>query len=240
MMKKTLSLLLLITTGILLVQAQEVTPVTILPVEEMPKAEKFLPDYPKLTDPLFYNDLVQYEKGKALRETPRGQQAHDDATLKVDYFLKRFGEAMGCEMTAETHPAMATFIFSTYRTARLSIQSAKDYYKRRRPYSQFKEPSGVPEEERENDLTSYPSGHTIRAWAIALALVGIDPAHQDEIMKVGYELGQSRVIVGFHYQSDVDAARLAGSAAFARMCVEPVWQKLYQKAKKELEKSRKQ
>ena len=215
-------------------QAQEnVTPIKILGVEDMPKAEAFLPMYPLLTDPLYYNDMIQYQRGKELRDTPRGQQAKEDASLKVDYFLKRFGEAMGRDLNSADYPELATFVYSTFTTVRMSIQSAKDYYKRRRPYSQFQEPSGVPAEELKDDLTSYPSGHTVRAWAIALALVGIDPAHQNEILKVGYELGQSRVIVGFHYQSDVEAARLAGSAAFARLCTEPLWQELFQKAKKE-------
>jgi acid phosphatase (class A) len=70
---------------------------------------------------------------------------------------------------------------------------------------------------------------------VALALVSIDPEHQNEILKTGYEIGQSRVIAGYHYQSDVDAARLAGSAAFARLSSEPVFQELFRKAKAEFD-----
>ena len=47
-------------------------------------------------------------------------------------------------------------------------------------------------------------------------------------------MGQSRVIAGFHYQSDVDAARLAASAAFARLCAEPQFLEMVQKAKQEI------
>ena len=53
-------------------------------------------------------------------------------------------------------------------------------------------------------------------------------------MKIGYEIGQSRIILGFHYQSDVDAARLAASATFARLCAEKKFHKAIEKAKKEL------
>jgi len=210
-------------------------PIQILTVSEMPQAEKFLPDPPAQTDPLFFNDMVQYEKGKQLRDTPRGTQAVEDASIRVNHYLKRFGEVMGREMTAEEYPNLASYIFSLYSAARQSISSTKTYYSRIRPYLLFKEHTSVPEEERENDFTSYPSGHTVRAWAIALALVSIDPEHQNEILKVGYEIGQSRVIAGFHYQSDVDAARLAGSAAFARLCTEPVFIDLFQKAKAEFD-----
>jgi acid phosphatase (class A) len=52
-------------------------------------------------------------------------------------------------------------------------------------------------------------------------------------MKIAYDIGQSRVIVGFHYQSDVDMGRLAGSITFARVSAEPEFQKQWQKARKE-------
>ena len=105
-----------------------------------------------------------------------------------------------------------------------------------RPYQQFKEPSGVPRHENATDFTSYPSGHTHASWLVGLALASIDPEHTEGIMKVAYELGQSRVIVGFHYQSDVDAGRVAASITFARVMSEPEFQKQYEKARKEYAK----
>jgi membrane-associated phospholipid phosphatase len=35
--------------------------------------------------------------------------------------------------------------------------------------------------------------------------------------KRGFELGESRVICGYHWQSDVDAARIVGSAVVATL-----------------------
>ena len=60
---------------------------------------------------------------------------------------------------------------------------------------------------------SYPSGHTIRGWSAALLLAELNPAAADTILARGMMYGDSRVIVGAHWQSDVDAGRLAGSAA---------------------------
>lgn len=45
----------------------------------------------------------------------------------------------------------------------------------------------------------------------------MNPDRQDSILKRGYEMGQSRVICGYHFQSDVDAARLVASAVVARL-----------------------
>ena len=97
----------------------------------------------------------------------------------------------------------------------------------------------MPRHENPTDFTSYPSGHTHASWLVGLALTAIDPAHTEDIMKVAYELGQSRVIVGFHYQSDVDMGRVVSSITFARLQSEPEFQKMMEKARKEYEKKRK-
>ena len=65
--------------------------------------------------------------------------------------------------------------------------------------------------------TSYPSGHTQKAWSAALLLIEVCGDNQDAILKRAYEYGQSRVIVGAHWQSDVDAGRVVASACYARL-----------------------
>ena len=94
----------------------------------------------------------------------------------------------------------------------------KYFYKRKRPFMRFQEPTATPQ--FEPDLRrnySYPSGHTILGWASALLLTEINPERADTILARGMMYGESRVIVGAHWQSDVDAGRLAAAAAYARM-----------------------
>jgi acid phosphatase (class A) len=89
---------------------------------------------------------------------------------------------------------------------------------RRRPFMRMHEPTLYPQDEpalRKNG--SYPSGHTILGWSSALLLSEINPDRADTILARGYMYGESRVIVGAHWQSDVDAGRLAASAAYARL-----------------------
>ena len=53
-------------------------------------------------------------------------------------------------------------------------------------------------------------------------------------------MGQSRVICGYHFQSDVDAGRLVASAVVARLHADDNFMKQLNKAKKEfLELSKK-
>jgi acid phosphatase (class A) len=207
-----------------------------LTADDLPDVITFLPEAPKPSDPIFYNDSCVYEEGKRLRDTKRGQLAVADTSITIRYIMQRFGRAMKCDLTPEKYPILSSFLYRTYATARLSITKAKDYYHRQRPYQYFNEHTPVPSHEDANDWTSYPSGHTIRFWTSALLLASIAPEHQNEIFKTGYELGQSRAIVGYHYQSDLDAARLVAGTVFARLMASPQWRKEYKKAAKEYKK----
>ena len=64
---------------------------------------------------------------------------------------------------------------------------------------------------------SFPSGHTALGWTVALLLTEINPERADTILARGMMYGESRVIVGAHWQSDVDAGRLAASVVYSRM-----------------------
>jgi acid phosphatase (class A) len=205
--------------------------------KEAPHIENVLPAPPTLTDPRFFDDWAQYQWGKSIRDTERGKLAVEDAGIYAGYFMKRFSPAMEGTLTPETHPILYRLLSRAHRTEQQAGASAKAYFKRVRPYQQYKEPSGVPSHESPTDFTSYPSGHTHASWLVGMILTVLDPAHTEEIMKVAYELGQSRVIVGFHYQSDVDAGRVIGSITFARLCSEPEFQSLLKKAVKEYKKN---
>ena len=207
--------------------------------EKAPHMEYVLPNPPSLSDPLFFNDWAQYQWGKSMRDTERGRQAVDDAYINAAYFMKRFAPAMTFGTDQTSNPILYELISKAHRTEGLSGASAKAYFARVRPYQQYKEPTGQPAGENPTDFTSYPSGHTHASWLVGLILTAIDPGRTEAIMKVAYELGQSRVILGYHYQSDVDAGRVVGSITFARLCAEPEFMSMLQQAKDEYWKTSK-
>ncbi|MBO4778495.1 MAG: phosphatase PAP2 family protein, partial [Bacteroidales bacterium] len=103
-----------------------------------------------------------------------------------------------------------------------------------RPFARFHEPSLAPwDDEVLSHNGSYPSGHTLRGWTAALILMEINPANADTLLARGFMFSESRVIVGAHWQSDVDAGRLAASAAVAKMHTSPEFLEQMEKAKKE-------
>jgi len=202
--------------------------------ENLPDAKAFLPSPTKPGDPLFDGDLAYYRWGKTLRDTPRGQKAHDDAESGFSYMCSVFSPAVGVELSYEKTPAICKLLSRTAYTSSAATRNAKNFYKRTRPFDEFSEGTGVPEkEESYHGTASYPSGHSTRGWTMALILCELFPSHANEILEAGYQYGESRVIVGYHYESDVQAARISSSAVVSVLHSDPVFCRDMKKAKKE-------
>ena len=141
---------------------------------------------------------------------------------------------LGITISAEATPAIYRMLTIGLVTTDQVGKLPKNRYMRTRPYVYYDEPTIYPSDEkwlRTNG--SYPSGHTILGWSAALLLTELAPEKADTILARGYMYGQSRVIAGYHWQSDVDAGRLAASAAVARLHADKRFLKLMKKARKE-------
>ena len=140
-------------------------------------------------------------------------------------------------ISEEATPAIFKLVSRSIPTFRLSVAKPKDTYRRLRPYVRFGEQTAIPwDEESERNTGSYPSGHTIRGWGLALVLSELNPERQDSLLKLGYEWGQSRVIAGYHWQSDVDASRLMAAGVFARLHTSPAFLADMAAAREELQR----
>lgn len=202
---------------------------------EVPNSLKLLPPPPEAGSILFLYDKERYDWGKMQRDTPRGDQAVQDARVNGNGVPLAFSEAFGVKISKEKTPQIHKLITNMREDAGdLATRHAKDHYMRVRPFSFFNEMTCNPEQQKELSTNgSYPSGHTAIGWATALVLAEINPDRQDEILKRGFEMGQSRVICGYHFQSDVDAARIVASAVVARLHANKEFMKQLQKAKEE-------
>lgn len=183
----------------------------------------------------FLNDKAQYEAAKLLRDTPRGKQAWRDAYVEGNGVAEAFSAAFGHTISPETTPEIYRLVVKMREDAGdLATRSAKQHYMRIRPFAYYHEPTCRADDEGKLSKNgSYPSGHTTIGWATALVLAEINPTRQDIILKRGYDLGQSRVICGYHWQSDVTAARIVGAAIVARLHADDGFAQQLQKAKEE-------
>lgn len=194
-----------------------------------------LPPPPVIGSLIFLNDQAMYEQGRLLRNTPRGKQAAEDANLSHGGIAKAFSDAFGHPITEQETPQIYKLITNMSEDAGdLATRSAKEKYMRIRPYVFYGVPTcNTTDENKLSTNGSYPSGHTSAGWATALVLAEINPQRQDAILKRGFELGQSRVICGYHWQSDVAAGRIVGAAVVATLHTSPAFTAQLAKAKQE-------
>ena len=204
-------------------------------IDQVADSLKLLPPPPASDSVAFLNDKAQYDQGKLLRNTPRGEQAYNDAHVEADGVPQAFSEAFGTPITEKDTPEIYKLVRNFREDAgELATRGAKKHYMRIRPFAFFNEDTCRPEDqEKLSKNGSYPSGHTAIGWATALVLAEINPARQQEIFERGFQMGQSRVICGYHWQSDVDAGRLVASSVVATLHTKPAFIEQLAKAKEE-------
>ena len=186
---------------------------------ELPNMLKWCPAPPDTVGAAFAYDIMQYMWGKQMRQNKeRADIAIRDAVYSLECIMEEFSEPLGLKMSKEETPEIYKLLKNSKATCENISNFPKFYYKRIRPFMRFHEHTATPQ--FEPDLRrnfSYPSGHTILGWCSALLLAEINPERADTILTRGMMYGESRVIVGAHWQSDVDAGRLAASAVYSRM-----------------------
>ena len=205
---------------------------------EMPDMMVFLPGPPDSTSVAFMNDVARYYWGKEMRNDPeRVAQATRDAVYGLETILTEFEEAFGMKVTKEDTPEIYKVLLEGTATCDSICTRPKREYMRRRPFMVFNEPTLYPEDEPSLRLNgSYPSGHTLLGWSSALLMMEINPDRATEILARGYRYGENRLVVGAHWQSDTDAARLAASAAYARLHTSERFLEQMKKAREEYQR----
>ena len=186
--------------------------------EDLPDPKEYLPDPPAEGSAEFDYDVTTYYESKVIRGTSRGDMAVSDADASLENIINTFSSDFGKSISASNTPELYKLLDSMYPIASEAIDDNKAHYNRLRPYVLYDEPTGYPADEDElRDSGSYPSGHSFFGWIIALALSEVNPTQLTSLMHRAYEFGQSRVILGYHWQSDVTAGRVVAGAVFARL-----------------------
>ena len=217
-MKKLLMMAVLVTAAVSASAQSKAEPY--FSFRELPNMLKWCPAPPDTVGAAFAYDIMQYMWGKELRQKDKERTAIAirDAVYSLECIAQEFSEPFDLQISEEETPEIWRLLRDAKVTGENISNFPKFYYKRIRPFMRFHEHTATPQ--FEPDLRrnfSYPSGHTLLGWCSALLLSEINPERADTLLKRGYMYGESRVIVGAHWQSDVDAGRLAAAAAYSRM-----------------------
>ena len=189
-----------------------------LPAEELPDLLKCLPAPPAAKTPAFKLDKERYKWGKTQRsDAALAARVKRDAVWTYEALIAEFDVPFGLAVSKASTPAIWTLLETSLVTVDPIRVEPKAYYHRLRPFEYFKEHTFTGEDGILRGEGSYPSGHTIRSWLLALLMAEINPAAADDIYARAWAYGESRVIAGAHWQSDVDASRVAASIGYSRL-----------------------
>ncbi len=220
--------------GIMPVAAQEAAQ-QYFTVDEMPDLLRILPPPPDSSSTQFALDVVRHMWGKAQRlDAERRAIAISDAEYSLGNLIRIFSEPFGMAISFEETPEIYRLLRDFTTTCDNICKKPKEHYMRVRPFMMFHEPTLTPDQEETMIVNgSYPSGHTIFGWCAALILSEINPERTEDLMARGYMYGESRVIVGAHWQSDVDAGMLAASVLHTKLHTSALFLEQMSKAKAE-------
>lgn len=202
--------------------------------DQLPDTVALLPPPPAAGSAALAADEDMYKATRKLKDTPRWALAAKDAELRFPAATEVFSCALGMKISAEATPHLNMLLRRVRMDSSRANDRPKDNYKRPRPFQVTKDPSCTPKEEARMKPDSYPSGHASIGWAWALTLAEAAPDRADAILRRGYAFGQSRVVCGVHYRSDVEAGRIVGAATVARLHADPVYTAQLAEARKEI------
>lgn len=205
---------------------------------DAPDASAFLPPPPEAGSLRQQADVETYRATRALQGSDRWRQAASDNEIETPSAPRVFNEALGVAFDPAKMPSLTLLLGRMLGDLETIQTPAKQGYFRPRPFVAEPAATCFPPEPWLGRSGSYPSGHAAMGWAWALILSELAPDRADAILARGLAYGESRVICGVHYASDVEAGRLVGAAMVARLKADPTFQRDFIEARREIDRAR--
>ncbi len=210
-----------------------------LPQGAAPDARRYLPPPPPVGSAAERAERETFLATRKLKDGGRWALATSDVPSQVKPLLADFGCALGVrQLDDQTAPALMTLLTKSSRDLRAVVDPPKQYWKRKRPFVGTHQTICVPVDDSLTRSGSYPSGHSTSAWTMALILAELAPDRATELFTRARVFGESRVVCGVHFPSDVEAGRTTASAIVAVLHSSPEFRADMDKARAELAAAR--
>ncbi|MEM8927345.1 MAG: phosphatase PAP2 family protein [Bacteroidota bacterium] len=138
-------------------------------------------------------------------------------------------EVLGAQCTTENYPATFKLLQGVTKDMRIMEFTVKYHLLRARPY--VLEPKLKPLAIMGSP--SFASGHTLWAYIQAFTWSELIPEKRQKFLDLAYEIGESREVMGIHYPSDEEAARILAHSMLTAMWTNPKFQDDLKAAKAE-------
>jgi len=162
-------------------------------------------------------DLAIYWGTRALKGSARWALATNDVAQSAAAVLDNFACALGRRLDPAAVPKLVTL----FDRVRLDVGNAtrlpKDRYRRIRPHIGNEAPLCVVRDPHVEDTFSYPSSHATLGWTLTLILASLVPDRAAGILTRGRVYGESRIVCGLHWRTDVEAGRTIAAALYAAL-----------------------
>lgn len=190
----------------------------------------------------------------------RLQHLREHAIADATTSCGRFEDALGAELTRAGAAPVLSFLNRAAREGSALSGPPKQFWHRRRPYAVDVHverladiapaaplatdvrsacgPSGQPPSSalaaQALARSSYPSGHATFGTICAILLADMVPEKRRELFARAEDYAHSRLIVGAHFPSDLEAGRIVGTVAVALMRESAKFQHDFAEARGEL------
>ncbi|QDH17240.1 acid phosphatase [Swingsia samuiensis] len=181
------------------------------PKNTAPDARIILPSPPSPGSSAQADDDQVFRATRKLQNTPRWYLAQRDAELDSVHLVDDFSCAVGFKLDVKQAPHLEHLLHMMDKTVEHRTSEAKHYWHRARPFVGTDLPVCTSKEGL-GFHSSYPSGHTTAGYGMALVLAHIYPERAAEILQRGRIFGESRIVCGVHWKTDVEAGFLNASA----------------------------
>lgn len=147
----------------------------------------------------------------------------ESAKLDEEQLYSRFEKAFGHPINAATTPKLVALLDRALLDVDATAGAAKSHYLRPRPYQRMQlhrvcnnGDAPVPEEHPMHGA-SYPSGHSVHGWTVAMILSRIAPDRAQALMDRAEEYEESRLVCGMHFPTDIEVGQVVAAAVVSRL-----------------------
>lgn len=170
-----------------------------------------------------------------LHAAEMARSAADEADARLDGDTKNatiFAGVLGPRFDLARLPATSALLALVRASEKATVDHGKDEFKRQRPY--VVDPSLKSCKRNDDPLSSYPSGHTSMAFSMGETLARLVPEKAGPLLARAARYGQSRIVCGQHFRSDVSAGQMLGLLIAERLMAKPEFDAGFAAARAEL------
>ncbi|NOT39474.1 MAG: phosphatase PAP2 family protein [Alphaproteobacteria bacterium] len=168
-----------------------------------------------------------------------GRALLDDASV-----YDRFTDQLGFRPDRKRFPRFVQLLNRVAEDALAAGGEAKKRFPRSRPFQRFQlmrvcgQAKAPKPDASASGGTAYPSGHAVVSWAVALVMMEASPSSAQAIVLRAVDYGESRVVCGVHFPTDIDAGHLVATAVVDKLFALPEFRRDFKCAKTELQSVR--